>query len=61
MYKINRDKFIKVMIDLAKPMREGNMIMCLLMSQGSGRIYNVIQKGPRQLHSYTHTIQDSKI
>jgi ribosome recycling factor len=32
------------MIDLVEPMREGNMIRCLLMSQRSERISNVIQR-----------------
>jgi hypothetical protein len=32
------------MIDLAKPMREGDTIRCLLMGQRSGRIYIVVQR-----------------
>jgi hypothetical protein len=33
--RISRGKLIKVAIGLVEPMREGDMIMCLLMSQGS--------------------------
>jgi hypothetical protein len=36
--KIYKDKLIKVTIGLAEPMREGNMIRCLLMSQWAGRV-----------------------
>jgi hypothetical protein len=58
--KINKDKLIKVTIGLAGPMREGDMIRCLLMSQRSGIIDNGIQKSSKWLQSYTHVIQDSK-
>jgi hypothetical protein len=58
--KISRGKLIKVTIGLAEPMRESDMIRCLLMSQRSGRIDNRIQKSSRRLQGYTHTIQDSK-
>jgi hypothetical protein len=40
--KINKDELIKVMIDLAESMREGDTIRCHLRIQRSGRIYNVI-------------------
>jgi hypothetical protein len=58
--KINKDKFIKVTIGLAEPMRKGATIMCLLMNQRSRRIDNEIQKSSRWLQGYTHAIQDSK-
>jgi hypothetical protein len=58
--KINKDKLIKVPIVLAGPMRQGDMIRCLLMSQRSGRIHNEIQKSSRRQQGYTHPIQDSK-
>jgi hypothetical protein len=41
---MNEDKLIKVTIGLAEPLRGGNTIKCLLMSQRSGKIYNVIRK-----------------
>jgi hypothetical protein len=42
--KIVKDKLTQVTIGLAEPMSEGDMVMCLLMSQRSGRIYNVVQR-----------------
>jgi hypothetical protein len=50
------DKFIKVTIGLVEPMRGGDTIRCLLMSQRSEKIYNEIQKSSRRLQGYTHTI-----
>jgi hypothetical protein len=35
--KTHRGKLITVPIGLAEPMREGDMLRCLLMSQGSKR------------------------
>jgi hypothetical protein len=40
--KITKDKLIMVTIGLVEPMREGDMIRCLLISQRSGKIYNEI-------------------
>jgi hypothetical protein len=45
--KIHRGKLIKVTIGLTEPMRESDMIRCLLMSQRTRRIYNDIQKSSR--------------
>jgi hypothetical protein len=42
--KIHMGKIIKVTIGLAEPMKEGDTIRCLLMSQRSERIYNVAQR-----------------
>jgi hypothetical protein len=42
-------------------MRECDMIMCLLMSQRSMRIYNVFQKSSWRLQGYIHAIQDSRV
>jgi hypothetical protein len=39
---MNMDKFIKVTIDLAESIRGGDTIRCLLMSQRSEKLYNVI-------------------
>jgi hypothetical protein len=57
---INKDKLIKVTVGPTEPMREGNTIMCFLMSQRSGRIDNRIQKNSTRLQGYTHAIQDSE-
>jgi hypothetical protein len=58
---MNMDKFIKVTIVQAKPIREGDTIKGLLMSQRSGKIYNGIQKSSNWLQGHTHAIQDSKV
>jgi hypothetical protein len=42
--RISKGELIKVTIGLAEPMREGDMTRCLLTSQRSGRIYNVVQR-----------------
>jgi hypothetical protein len=42
--KINKDELIRVTIGLAEPLRGGDIIRCLFMSQRSGRIYNVVQR-----------------
>jgi hypothetical protein len=42
--KIHMGKIIKVTIGLAEPIKEGDTIRCLLMSQRSERIYNVAQR-----------------
>jgi hypothetical protein len=39
---MNMDKFIKVTIDLTESIRGGDTIRCLLMSQRSEKLYNVI-------------------
>jgi hypothetical protein len=42
--KLSKGGFIKVTIDLAKPMRKGDTVRYLLVSQRSGKIYNVVQR-----------------
>jgi hypothetical protein len=42
--KIHMGKITKVTIGLAKQLREGDTIRCLLMSQMSERIYNAAQR-----------------
>jgi hypothetical protein len=50
--KISKGGFIKVMIGLTEPMRKGDTVRCLLVSQRSGKIYNVVQRSSRQLQRY---------
>jgi hypothetical protein len=47
--KISKSWFIKITIGLPKPMRNGDMVRCLLVSQRSRKIYHVIQRNSRQL------------
>jgi hypothetical protein len=49
---IRKGGFIKVMIGLTEPMRKGDTVMCLLMSQMSGKIYNMVQRSSRRLQGY---------
>jgi hypothetical protein len=40
--KISKGGFIKVTIGLTKPMRKGDTVRCLLVSQRNGKIYNMV-------------------
>jgi hypothetical protein len=50
--KISKSEFIKVTIGLTEPMRKGDMVRCLLVSQRSGMIYNVVPRSSRWLQGY---------
>jgi hypothetical protein len=50
--KISKVRFIKITIDLTEPMRKGDTVRCLLVSQMSEKIYNVVQKSSRRLQGY---------
>jgi hypothetical protein len=50
--KISKGGFIKVTIGLMEPMRKGDMVRFLLVSQRSGKIYNVVQRSSRRLQCY---------
>jgi hypothetical protein len=50
--KISKCGFIKVTIGLTEPMRKGDMVRCLLVSHGSEKIYNVVQRSSRRLQGY---------
>jgi hypothetical protein len=49
---ISKSGFIRVMIGLTESMRKGDTVRCLLVSQRSGKIYNVIQRSSRQHQGY---------
>jgi hypothetical protein len=49
---ISKGGFIKVMIGLTELMRKGDTVRCLLMSQMSEKIYNVVQRSLRRLQGY---------
>jgi hypothetical protein len=50
--KISKGELIKVTIGLTEPMRMGDMIRCLLVSQRSGKIYNLVQRSSRRFQGY---------
>jgi hypothetical protein len=50
--KISKGGFIKVTIGLTEPMRKGDMVRCLLVSQKSRKIYNMVQRSSRWLQGY---------
>jgi hypothetical protein len=47
--KISMGWFIKVTIDLTEPMRKGDTVRGLLVSQRSRKIYSVVQRSSRRL------------
>jgi hypothetical protein len=50
--KISKGGFIKVTIGLIEIMRKGDTARCLLVSQRSEKIYNVVQRSSRRLQGY---------
>jgi hypothetical protein len=50
--KISKGGFIKVTIDLTEPMRKGDTVRCLLVSQWSEKICNMVQRSSRRLKGY---------
>jgi hypothetical protein len=49
---ISKGGFVKVTIGLTEPMRKGEMVRCLLVSQRSGKIYNEVQTSSRRFQGY---------
>jgi hypothetical protein len=49
---ISKSGFMKVMIGLTEPMRKGDTVRCLSVSQRSRKIYNLVQTSSRRLQDY---------